>query len=257
MPAKRPLIKSGDGRVELFDTDLAILKHVALYFLTFREALQAALFLNGGDPGNALAALARNGYLRNTDRAGNPLKLGSHRYYLMGAKGRDLLSLPNERATESPDAALHVRLATLWFCLMGPGRYYRLDKEELSGIFGKRPPHHNTPHCVGLHDSGPVIYRVYASAGEPRTIVRQARDYLDKALANRTLKPWVKSGDYGFAVLVETGAKCQRIQAALERKPKRGSAFTERARFVVSVGPTPETLSLALRNYSPPEEDGP
>ena len=250
----------GHRKTELLDTDLVILKHVALYYLTFRAALKVVLSSSDSksDPGNALAALARRGYLRDSDSSGNPLKLGSRRYYLMGAKGRDLLGLPPERATETPDTALHTRLASLWFCCMEKERRYRLDKQELKATFGKHPPHHNTPHCVGLDEVGsPVVYRIYASSGEVRTIVRQARDYLDKARSNKTLRPWVESGDYGFAILVETDAKCERIRRELAKTPKRGAALNEEARFVVSLGPTPETLSLSLNKLRSKREVSP
>lgn len=256
---------SSDNGEGLSPSDCALLLHLGHYHLTFREALTATLFKDGKDPGNALAALARQGYLK--DKAApskkkkakapadeEPLKFpGGKRYYILGPKGASLLGLPKERTYFPKPAAMYSNLAVLWHCTMEANRSYRLSGKEVRELFPKKPPHHNTIHCITDEDAAPVVYRAYVSASEAKAILKEAKRLIVAALENSSLRPFVVNGEYGLALLVETAQKRDRLREMLQNPPKRQAGLAEMARIKVEIGPSPQTLNIALRSLKKSE----
>lgn len=233
-------------------TNLAVLKHVALFRLTIQECVQRIFFPkgSGGEAGNVL---------RNLTAGDQPsLRLHSRQhgfaqnvsYYTLTKKGaKEAGVTPNRAAEQRGPEAVRTHLATLWFSCMGAKRYYRLEPRELTSLFGKGVVHANTAHCITQDKDGPRVYRVYpASSGSEATVA-----HLDEVLTGigevpekKAVYEWLKDRDYGFAVLGPTPEACDDLSRAINR---RDAGLTDRAHIIVRLGPSPETIRQAIYNY--------
>ena len=236
------------GKPDLRATDWPIIRHVASYSITTPEVVSRIVFNDEKDPGNALAALSSVGYLKDA-HSGNPLLLTKNpkrKYYLIGPKALPLVGVPKGRMDVPGPAALNRLCAILWFGCMEHTRFCPVAKEELKQLFPKHTPPHNTPHVVGKNKDGPGIFRVMLQAGTAKSARKAVNGLIEKTQQNPVLRTHLESGEYGFAVLGQTRTACEQIEGELKRRVGQSGPLTHRARIVVGLGPTPQTLSLAL-----------
>lgn len=239
---------------ELSPTDLAILRHVSLYRLTFTYPVMQLFFpeVNFTNreaalsrAGDALAALAKLGYLTSKE---NDTPLGfnrNHKYFILTGQGAKLIEAPTSR-TKSPNEPA-TDLAVLWLCSMGKKRFHRVDRQDLLPIVGDDAPRYSVRHVISQEEFGPVIYRVYpATSSKPANVVEYAKKILLKTRKKEALLPIVEVGDYGFAILAPTEDHRLGIQNELRKPDGKLPPLNRQARFTVRLGPTPQTLNQAI-----------
>lgn len=257
MAATTPLTNSGN---QISPTDLAILRHVALYRLTFTYPVQQLFFPDEkfakreaalSRAGDALAALTKLGYLTSQE---NDTRLGfnkHHRYFILTDQGAKLIDAPASR-TKSPNEPA-TDLAVLWLCSMGKKRFHRVDRQDLMPFLGEDSPRYSVRHVISEEaEFGPVIYRVYpATSTKPSSVVAYAKTVLEQTRKKEALLPMVEVGDYGFAILASREDYRQSIQKELRKPDGKLPPLNRQARFTVRLGPTPQTLNQAIEGLKP------
>lgn len=235
-------------------TDLPILRHVALYGLTFTYPVQRLFFPEEqfGNrekalerAGDALHGLAGAGLLTSTYEK-EPLRFNKqYKYYILTKEGaKRVLAKPG---ITKPPKDIATSLAILWLCTMDKKRFYRVDRDDLLPIFGDRAPHHNVNHVISDDEFGPALYRIYATDSEASDVLKHAlKNCLEPALENPTLRPVVEVGDYGFAILLPNEQRRTATQKLFAKPKDDGPSLSRIARFTVRLGPTPQTLAEAI-----------
>ncbi len=236
-------------------TDLPILRHVALYGLTFTYPVQRLFFPEDKfenrenaleRAGDALHGLACAGLLTTTYQK-EPLRFNKdYKYYILTKEGANRVGA--KPGVTKPPKDTSTSLAILWMCTMEKKRFYRVEHDELQSILGDRAPHHNVYHVLSEDKFGPVVYRVYASDSEPSDVLKHAaKNCLEPALNNSTLRPLVDVGDYGFAILLPDERRRSATQKLFAKAKEDGPSLSRIARFTIRLGPTPQTLAEAIR----------
>ena len=289
MSSKEPEpTKSGSGKDrppdDLTDTDWAILKHLSLYHLTIRQAVQE-LFFNSDSvkSGTALDALARQGYLKNREehtppqpkksaksktqqKQGNQdadspqlFRIGSVKYYILGGRSKQLapkgFRFPKERLVPpNTEQSLYKHLAALWFCIFDGPRRYRLDQEEISALWADTiPDNRKVPHqpayCLANEEAGPVVYRLYPTQkSNAAQIVEEVRKKVAADIENLGLQRWVESGEYGYAIVVPSTDRQRHVQRELAKLRIQNSPLSQ-TRLTVHYAPAPPLLAKALKDW--------
>lgn len=285
MPRKKKApMKSGSSEElppdKLKDTDWAIIKHVALYHFTIREAIQGLFFSSFGKSSashaqNALEALTRHGYLNNgykatektnpssnkaaslTDAKDSTYKIGEHEYYILGGRCAKLrqfgFSFPKERLQPpSGPQSFYTHLAAFWYCLFDEKRRYRLELEELYELWkdvlpeGRRIPH-QPAYCISNDADSPVVYCLYPTRRKKSSqIVEGVFNKLEEAAERMALQSWIEAGRYGYAILVPSEDKKHDVQSDLKKLRKQYPSLSK-APITVHYAPTPSQLSKALK----------
>lgn len=284
---KQKPTKSGSGEVrphdELKDTDWAILKHVSLYHLTIRHAVESFCFpSNPAKAGTALDALARQGYLKNQEdgtpslptesatskvtkkqgkqatESSHMFRIGNLKFYLLGARSYLLapygFRFPKERLVPpNTEQSLYKHLAALWYCFFDGPRRYRLDQEEITSLWTKSiPSNRKVPHqpayCLAHEDQGPVIYRLYPTQkSNAAQIIEEVRKKVTADIDNLGLQRWLDSGEYGYAIIVPSTERQQHVQRELAKLRIQNSPLAK-TRLTVHYAPAPPLLAKALRD---------
>ncbi len=236
-------------------TDLPILRHVALYGLTFTYPVQRLFFPEDQfesrekaleRAGNALHGLSCTGLLTQT-YGKEPLRFNNdYKYYILTKEGAKRIGAKS--TVTKPPKDIETSLAILWLCTMEKKRFHRVDREDLLPILGEKAPHHNVNHVVSDDELGAVLYRIYATTSEPGDVLKHAKkNCLTPALENAALKPLIEVGDYGFAVLVPNEQRRSATQKLFSQQKNDGPSLSRLARFTVRLGPTPQTLDEAIK----------
>ena len=235
------------NRIELKPIELAVLRHIALYRLTLIPVIERLFTTqHGGNAGTLLVKLAKLGLLRHHKKVADGAFPGRVPFFSLMPLGARMAGASEDRAEPLGPAALRTHLATLWFCIMSDERRYRLEPRELGSIFADHAPHANIPCCLADEKEGPKIYRVYeTSTNIPKTI-KQLRATLTAIWDAPTLRPWLMSGDLGFAVLGETTAKCGHLNKAIKEAKNEKPCVADECHVIVRFAPSPSTLKSAL-----------
>lgn len=236
--------------MELRPIELAVLRHIALYRLTLIPVVER-LFTkeHGGNAGTLLVNLAKAGFLRHHKKVADGAFPGCIPFFTLMPAGARVVGASEDRAEQLGPTALRTHLATLWFCFLSDGRRYRLEPRELGSIFAEHAPHANIPCCLADEKEGPKIYRVYeTSTNIPKTI-KQLRATIATIWEAPTLRPWLMSGDLGFAVLAETKAKCGHLNKAMKEARNEKASVADECHVIVRFAPSPATLKTALAAY--------
>lgn len=232
--------------MELRPRDLAILRHVALYRLTLALIVERLFCQAGGNAGTVLASLASAGFLRHLKKKSDGAFPGPVGFFTLTPAGARAIGVSEDRAEKLGASALRKHLATLWFCCLGERRRHRLDPDELKSLFGTNPPHPNIPMCLADEPEGPRVYRVYETSTDIIKSIKQLRASIAKLWESTTVRPWMISGDLGFAVLAETRPKCTALDKALKGAGKEKPSVAEECHVIVRFAPSPSTLKAAL-----------
>lgn len=218
--------------------DQQILRHLALYRISFR-AILSRRFFDGRNPGNVIARLLADGRMQS--RAGLP---GRVRYYQLTIAEAERLGVPMGRARAPKPQALLTHLAVVWHCCMDPdveGRR-RLDREEMAKLFGARPPRGTHVMQSGAQ---PKVYRalVPGAGRSARSTFRAIRKRVRAARKSQALGPWIRNGHYAFLVLVVGESRRQRLMEFINRHD-----LTTLAAIDLRHVPDHRTIADSLRN---------
>jgi hypothetical protein len=213
--------------------DEQILRHLALYRISFRVVLSRRFF-HGRTPGNVLTRLTREGRIQS--RAGLP---GRVRYYQLTTAQAERMGVPMGRARPPKPQAFLSHLAVLWHCCMDRQvrDRRRLDREEMAKLFGARPP--RGVHVMQAGDSPRVYRALVPGAGRPaRSVFKALRRRVLLTLKSQTLGPWVRNRHYAFLVLVVGESRRHRLMEFITRH-----GLSTRA--VIELAPCPDHRTLA------------
>jgi hypothetical protein len=127
-------------------------------------------------------------------------------------------------------------------CLAGPVRRYRVERQDLYPFFADESPAANIPHIVSDESDRTALFRVYQATRSAAHTVQRLKEHVEQAKRTPALRPWVTSGDYGFAVLVPSSEKVKPYSVAIDR-----AGVSKNVPILLGLGPTTETLSSELR----------
>lgn len=221
------------------DRDIAILRHIGLYRLTLRAALDR-VFFNGVPPGDVLQRLRDAGDIVTRKLPGNTS------YYQLSTQGVNLIGVPADRAQPFGPNALLTHLAILWFCTMDGVERHRLEPSHLEAN-GIPTDALTGDHCVEIREQGKGrILQVYVpgTRTSPDRIRRRLRESLNRALDNSTGRRLIEARQYGFAVLVDIETKRKHIKDIVARTKLGRHPLQHWAHFQVNLAPSPATLRL-------------
>lgn len=230
-------MSSGD----LTSRELAVLRHIARYQLTFTEILRRLLF-DGTDPKRTLGELTEKGLIETRKGYG-----GNRSAYVLTVRGTRAAGASQRRASLGGAAGEARNLALLGFCCLRGQPRIRLNGEELLSVLGVRVRAERN-HCLEWGSRRKRLYRMYVpDPGQaPDAIARYVRDALDEQVQSATLRPWVESGVYQTAVVVDDSSRAAAINARLDETHLDERPLREVAEIHVDVVPGPATLEEAL-----------
>ena len=234
---------SGKQRVELQPRDYRILRHVARYRLTIREALRRHI-LGGTDPGSLLQRLRRGGYLKErTGNEGFPERVS---YYQLTEAGASAVGASPNFSKRIGARVLHECLALLWVGCLEPRRRVRLVRPEVERLLAAElsPPLKAYPHCLDLGGKRRVLLQAYVPkpGANPNGVVQGVEKRLRKSRTQPDLAFPMREKDYGVLVLVDERPVIKGIKARLG---KRG--ILQDNHVVVAFAPSPSNIARVLR----------
>jgi hypothetical protein len=215
------------------DRDMAILRHVALYRITFRSVLEP-MFFSGANCGDVLKRLRADRLL--VARQGLRGRLS---YYQLTPAGAAIVGVSEGRARPFGPQALATHLGLLAFCCAGGVRRARLENVER--FFGADAP--KGDHCAEEAESRTCIYNAYVpELSTPlTTVVRTLKRHVADALKRDTVRPWIDNRLYGFVVLLGTDEKKHVLRERLGRERFGSRRLLERAHIRVEAVPAFQT----------------
>lgn len=214
------------------DRDEKILRHIGLYYLTLRTALEHCFFAgNKTACGNVITRLTKQKRIVTRARA-FPNGIS---YYQLTESETKKLGIPEYRAKPPAGQSLPEKLAVLWFCSMNGKVRRRIEKAKIEEIFsGNFPGQHCYEHDPDSQEYR--IYRVFPPSADDEYLIRQTREHVDTVI-ERGGYEWLKTGAYGFALLAETQTRRENLIRQLQEKE-----FGEKYNCLVEVVPTTDTL---------------
>jgi hypothetical protein len=220
--------------------DEAVVRYVLLYGVTLLEAV-STLFFAGKTCGHIVKRLDEDQHLLERHPRGLP---GGITYLTPRVAACTKYGAPAERANPLGDAARNLALGVLVFCCLSKHRRHKVDHRELVKLLGPDAPPASAVHVLTepAELGHATLLRVYQAECDARAAVQHVRGLVERARASRTIGPWLRARDYGFAALGITNQATE----ALEREIAR-SRLRQECPIVVGLGPTAETLAEALR----------
>jgi hypothetical protein len=218
------------------DRDDKIVGHIGRYGMSLRAAIEK-LYLNGATADHVLARLIKE--KRIASATGISGGLSCYRLTLGEARAR---GIPEHRAHPKKGAALRVAIQVLWFCCMMEKNRNRLERKKIRGIFGNGVGD-GKPHCAEAEGERSIIYRIYAPGpnSHDRYLVKCLSSDYEKAVVRPELGNWIESKAFGFAVLVETAERKERLRRLISRSGPQG------IRIFVEVVPGLSNIAQELR----------
>jgi hypothetical protein len=217
--------------------DDQILRHLALYRISFRAVLSRQFF-GGGNPGNVITRLLAEGRIQS--REGLPQRL---RYYQLTAAEAARLGVPLGRTRAPKPQAFLTHLGAVWHCCVDPGVQdrRRLERNELAHLFGDNPP--KGAHIIQSVPT-PRVFRILVSgpATPARTIFKSLRKRIEAARRSTILAPWLKKHQYAFLVLLEGESRIARVQELIKT-----NGIDQRAVIDLRHAPDHRTAAHSLR----------
>ena len=137
---------------------------------------------------------------------------------------------------------MHESLAVLWFCCLSKSPAERLEGDDLKRLFGKT---FYDPHCLQVDAGGRqrvLRLDVPGSTSGDEYPVRKLVSTFEELVSGKdpALWDWVKSGDFGFTVLVETKERKARLETLLAKEKLPGVMSFETAPSQITIN---ESLS--------------
>jgi len=140
--------------------------------------------------------------------------------------------------------SLDLAISVGTFCVFDAAksnRRFRLLPQELAKLGNHFAQ--NVPHVWTDEFDTPAVLRVQlAATGTPREVRRKVSELIDKTLASKDATAWLRSQQFGLAILGHTPERVAQLRRAFEND----SRFSD-YRIVVGLGATSETLAQVLR----------
>lgn len=222
--------------------DEQILDHIGRHRFTLRAVLDRAFFSpESSGSGNVVNRLLDSNFIRPREGV---LPRGLKLYQLTdkGAAGR----FPRSRTRMPGPQAFRTSMCSLWFChMLGPQRH-RIETWELEQAMKQKPP--AGAHCTSLDDP-PVVYRLRPVGGntEPASVLLDLRQTVRSFRADASLRLWLESRFYAFAILAEK-QQIARIRHAIDR-----SEIRQYADITVHAVPWLHDIGEAIRDHRIPQ----
>ena len=190
----------------MIERDEKILKHIGKHGLSIRAVIEK-LFFDGATCDNVINRLIKE--KRIVSEASIPGGLCYYRLSLSEARSR---SVPDHRAHPKRGAALRQALQVLWFCCMSEKNRNRLERKKVAETFGDGPGS-GKPHCAEAGEEHSIVYRIYAPGPNSRDeyVLKSISGDYEKALERPEIRTWLHDKAFGFAVLVETVERKERL----------------------------------------------
>jgi hypothetical protein len=218
------------------ERDERILKHIGKYGLSIRAVIER-LFFDGATCDHVINRLIKEN--RIASDAGIPGGICYYRLTLSEARSR---AVPEHRARPKKGVALRQALQVLWFCCMSGKKRNRIERKQVGKNFGNGKGS-GKPHCAEVDGESSTIYRLYAPGPNSRDdyLLKGLRVDYEVALAVPELRAWIEDRVFGFAVLVETPERGEKLKRLIK---KHGPS---NVMILVEVVPGLSTLARALR----------
>ncbi len=216
--------------------DDKILTHVGKHGVSLRAAIEK-LFFDGATCDHVINRLIKEG--RVVSEAGIPGGLCYYRLSVTEARAR---RVPDHRARPKKGGALRQSLQVLWFCDMSDKKRVRLERKQVADEFGNGRGS-GKPHCAESDQGKLIVYRVYAPGPNSRDeyLLKSIHGDYDEAMNRSELRGWIENEAFGFALLVETPERKERLRRLISKAGPRD------VRIIVEVVPGLSNISAAIR----------
>jgi hypothetical protein len=120
-----------------------------------------------------------------------------------------------------------------------------LERKELGHEFG-RGKGMGKPHCAEIADESATIYRIYTPGPRSRDdyLLKLLRSDYEATLENDVMRSWIQEDAFGFAILVETLKRREKLLRLIEQHGP------SEIRIIIEVVPGIGSLAAAIRNIS-------
>jgi hypothetical protein len=215
------------------ERDEKIIKHIGRYGLSIRAVIEDRFF-DGATSDHVINRLTKEKKI--SSEGGIPGGLCYYHLTISEARSR---GVPDHRARRKKSSALRQALQVLWFCCMCDKKRNRIERRQLGAAFGTGKGT-GKPHCAEIDGERSVVYRLYTPGPNSRDdyLLKVLRADYEAALEMPSLKEWIESSAFGFAVLVETPERQEKLQRLFRKAgPKK---------IVVKVEVVPGLSNLAV-----------
>lgn len=194
------------------ERDEKILKHIGKYGLSIRAVIEK-LFFDGATCDHVINRLIKEN--RIASEAGIPGGVCYYRLTLSEARSR---AVPEHRARPKKGAALRQALQVLWFCCMSGKKRNRIERKQVGKNFGNGKGS-GKPHCAEAGEESSIVYRLYAPGPNSRDdyLLKRLRSDYEVALEVPELRDWIQDRAFGFAVLVETPERGEKLKRLIKK----------------------------------------
>jgi len=190
-----------------------ILEHIGRYHLSTRAVIEH-LYFEDKTCDHVIQRLLEERRIQSFP--GLPGGLSYYQLTLSEARRR---GVPQHRTQPHHASSLREALAVLWFCCMSGKKRKRIERRQLTKLFG-RGKGFGHPHCAEETETESVIYRIYAPGPNSRNDyrIRTLHEECKIALAHPRLAEWVMAEAFRFALIVETPGRHQTMKELVELK---------------------------------------
>ncbi len=199
------------------ERDEKILKHIGKYGVSIRAVIEK-LFFDGASCDHVI-----NRLLKEKRIVGEASIPGGLCYYHLALSEARARSVPEHRTRPKKGAALRQALQVLWFCCMAEKKRSRLERKKVGETFGDCVGS-GKPHCAEVDGERSIVYRIYAPGPHSRDdyVLKSIRIDYEKALESPAMHAWIESQAFGFAILVETTERKERLRRLISRTGPHG-----------------------------------
>lgn len=229
-------------------TSVDVLRHVALYRLTIRRAVDKAFFGGRRDACKSLIdSLVQDALLVPGTLPG---QLSYYQLTPAGArKAEERRSLANEVRGDRD-----LFLSMLWFCFFVHGaRRWPVPRHTLERDWfpEKTASFANLHHCLqpasGRHPKA-CLYRIrYSPRASPAALIRFATKWRDKdVFDDPVLSELASAGRYGLAILTNSQTTAGEVESTIDAKRVALDTNGKRLRIICKYVPGPERIGAEL-----------
>jgi hypothetical protein len=220
----------------MWERDEKIIKHIGKYGVSIRAVIDVTFF-DGGTSDHVINRLIKE--KRIVSEEGIPGGLCYYHLTIPEARAR---GVPDHRARRKKGSALRQALQVLWFCCMSEKGRNRIERKQLGNTFevGKGT---GKPHCAEMDDERSIVHRIYTPGPHSRDdyLLKTLRADCEAALEMPSLKEWIQNSAFGFAVLVETPERQEKLRRLIYK------AGPKKLPVLVEVVPGLSTLASVLK----------
>lgn len=245
-----------DLKAYYLERELALLRFVAECDLALKDFIEYQLW-DGKEVGHVLTKFARAGELEVCHRKNGMAFRGDVTWCRLLPPGLKKIGLEPLRGHNLSQVTTHTRLATHWACHADKReRMFRLEYGEVQNLFGDDRVAPNVPFLLCKDGEDTVVYRVLIATGMLTSVIETTRKVYDEFMTNGAMREHAKNGQLGLLVLCATPEKTATVREALDKKQAGTPAVSALIRVVARLGPSPDSVGRALRNWREERANG-